>query len=356
MFIRKRRFFPGQGIAEYAIIISLISAALISMNIYFKRSLQGRLKDMADNLISNEQNSGNDLYKSRSTAETNATSNVTLAMSRGGGRELVSVEQRDISSTGTSQSQKNRSKTGSLIKDTDVNTLVKPTRGNDTDYTDESWQKVMDKENALKRQLAYEDRAKQLREEADDLESEGQHMIDQANAMDCKGESSCEDGRAQMITEGEAWLKKAKNKREKAKNLDQKADNLNTKIDELNTEIGNDKSGDGKDGLVLTVDPQESEIAALETKRDTLRNDATALESKANGYDEQANEYERQANLMAQDGCGQTCESYKNEVVWLRQQAKDARGKAQSKTDKADNIQKQLDGMQSTDAGSGGAQ
>ncbi len=48
--MRKRGVFyrVGQSTVEYAVILAVVAAAIVAMQIYFKRSLQGRIKDLAD--------------------------------------------------------------------------------------------------------------------------------------------------------------------------------------------------------------------------------------------------------------------------------------------------------------------
>ncbi len=43
-----RRLRKGQSTAEYAIVIGLVIAAAVAMQVYVKRSLQGKMKDAAD--------------------------------------------------------------------------------------------------------------------------------------------------------------------------------------------------------------------------------------------------------------------------------------------------------------------
>jgi hypothetical protein len=43
-----RRLKKGQSTAEYAIVIGLVIAAVVGMQIYVKRGIQGKLKDAAD--------------------------------------------------------------------------------------------------------------------------------------------------------------------------------------------------------------------------------------------------------------------------------------------------------------------
>ncbi len=41
----------GQGLAEYALIFSIVLTALLAMQVYIKRGLQGKYKDAADEII-----------------------------------------------------------------------------------------------------------------------------------------------------------------------------------------------------------------------------------------------------------------------------------------------------------------
>ena len=43
-----RRLSKGQSTAEYAIVIGLVIAAAVGMQVYVKRSIQGKMKDAAD--------------------------------------------------------------------------------------------------------------------------------------------------------------------------------------------------------------------------------------------------------------------------------------------------------------------
>jgi hypothetical protein len=70
----------AQSLSEYAIIIGLVSLALVSMTVYMKRGLQGHLRDMA-NQISPRQ------YESNSTEShynTTKTSQVVEVQDRTG--------------------------------------------------------------------------------------------------------------------------------------------------------------------------------------------------------------------------------------------------------------------------------
>ncbi|MDD5281737.1 MAG: hypothetical protein PHC37_02585 [Candidatus Omnitrophica bacterium] len=55
MFIKKR----GQTLQEYVILLALVTTAFIAMQAYMKRGVQGRLRDLA-NQISSKQYEPND--------------------------------------------------------------------------------------------------------------------------------------------------------------------------------------------------------------------------------------------------------------------------------------------------------
>ncbi len=47
---RRASFNRAQSTLEYAIIVTVAIAALLAMQVYFKRGLQGKLKESADNI------------------------------------------------------------------------------------------------------------------------------------------------------------------------------------------------------------------------------------------------------------------------------------------------------------------
>ena len=48
MFVKKTR--RGQSMAEYAIVLTVVITAIVAMQIYVKRGLQGKVRDVTDNL------------------------------------------------------------------------------------------------------------------------------------------------------------------------------------------------------------------------------------------------------------------------------------------------------------------
>jgi len=78
----------AQTTAEYAILIGLVVAALVAMQTYVKRGLQGRMKDATDTLVTGTTNLGNttqyEPYYLQTVTNTTGTSNVGEATALGG--------------------------------------------------------------------------------------------------------------------------------------------------------------------------------------------------------------------------------------------------------------------------------
>ncbi|MBU0504005.1 MAG: hypothetical protein ABH882_02085 [Candidatus Omnitrophota bacterium] len=55
--MRKRN--KAQNLSEYAIILGLVSVALITMQVYMKRGVQGKLRDLADQISPTQYERGN---------------------------------------------------------------------------------------------------------------------------------------------------------------------------------------------------------------------------------------------------------------------------------------------------------
>lgn len=67
----------GQNLSEYAIIIGLVSLALIGMQVYIKRGMQGRLRDLANQISPTQYERGN------TTATYITTHNTDVSESQG---------------------------------------------------------------------------------------------------------------------------------------------------------------------------------------------------------------------------------------------------------------------------------
>ena len=82
MFIKK----SGQTFQEYAILIALAAAAFIAMQVYMKRGVQGRLRDLADQISpkqyeANETTSKTVIDRSGSSTEKETAAKYTIESS-----------------------------------------------------------------------------------------------------------------------------------------------------------------------------------------------------------------------------------------------------------------------------------
>jgi len=75
----------AQSLLEYAVIISIVMAAFVGMQLYAKRGVQGKIKDMTDNFI------GTDHYASGLTKSQYVTNAVSL-MHKTGNNEFTTYE------------------------------------------------------------------------------------------------------------------------------------------------------------------------------------------------------------------------------------------------------------------------
>lgn len=84
----------AQSLIELAILLALVATALISMQVYIKRGMQGRLKDLADQISSRQ-------YES---ADTTSSTSITRKVS-GFEREHRGTYSRTSSETTTTSSE-----------------------------------------------------------------------------------------------------------------------------------------------------------------------------------------------------------------------------------------------------------
>jgi hypothetical protein len=103
IFLRK-----GQSLAEAVLMIGVLGLVLIGMQAYVKRGLQGKVRDLTDRIIGNEQaaysqdTSGLDVNSLNSWSS--FSSNVTIKGFKGGGRSLVGDETTIYNYSSTSNS------------------------------------------------------------------------------------------------------------------------------------------------------------------------------------------------------------------------------------------------------------
>ena len=79
MFIRKK----GQTLQEYVVLLALVAAAFIAMQVYAKRGVQGRLRDLANQISTkqfepNDTTSNTDISRYGSSTETENLGTYTI--------------------------------------------------------------------------------------------------------------------------------------------------------------------------------------------------------------------------------------------------------------------------------------
>jgi hypothetical protein len=83
----------GQNLAEAALIIGVLGLVLVGMQVYVKRGLQGRVKDLTDNIIGSEQASHPQdtsmLKVNTVNSSLSSNSSATTIDSQGGARDLT---------------------------------------------------------------------------------------------------------------------------------------------------------------------------------------------------------------------------------------------------------------------------
>jgi uncharacterized protein (UPF0333 family) len=88
----------GQSTLEYAILILIVIVALLAMQTYLKRGVQGRMRESSDN-IGEAYSPG---YTTSSfTLTTDASTTETFVGAVGGGEQTTTLNNRDDTRTGT---------------------------------------------------------------------------------------------------------------------------------------------------------------------------------------------------------------------------------------------------------------
>lgn len=228
---------------EYALVIGAVSLALITMNVYMKRGLQGRVADMSDYFIGREH-AANSEPTANITSNTNNTylGTTTYDALRGGGTNLALLD--------TTQTQAN-----SLVVDLPTfsrsENFIPAERG----YVDEverpgeeDIEEIYDAdaENIKAQTKLLEARIERLRLEADALEKQaklidekGRNLIYKANHMDCprRHGGGCRQARRQLAQNGQKMVKQAKEMMQKVQDKRQEVKQLEGHLDELKQQL-----------------------------------------------------------------------------------------------------------------------
>jgi len=88
----------GSSFMEYAIVIGIVSLLLTGMNIYIKRGVQAKVKDMTDYFITNKQEAEiNPSTKTESVSHPEYDSTFVTTLSPGGGSGVTLSETAKVS-------------------------------------------------------------------------------------------------------------------------------------------------------------------------------------------------------------------------------------------------------------------
>lgn len=86
----------GSSLMEYMIVLGIISAVLWGMNIYVKRGVQGKLKDLTDSFIGKEQETDiSPTAETTSSAKSGYSSTAETQASLGGGWRVSSSDKME---------------------------------------------------------------------------------------------------------------------------------------------------------------------------------------------------------------------------------------------------------------------
>jgi Flp pilus assembly pilin Flp len=234
----KMTFFrrcAGFTFIEYAVVLGIAAAVLAGMNTYIKRGIQGKLKDMTDHFISNEQVAEVDPIKSVSSSISHAEIDSDRFIDTGTRSRLFTA-----SNTVSNKIEVVEEFFDPLSMVT-VEEIEKDLPGTLTppkleDFTNVNWEA----ENRTEILVGYKDR---LVREAESLEANVGTLYNQGNAlvysgynMGCprkKGKGECEAGRANMINQGNSIMAEAESMFAKAGELKEEAGKVQAKIYEL---------------------------------------------------------------------------------------------------------------------------
>ncbi|MFA5145737.1 MAG: hypothetical protein WC723_07080 [Candidatus Omnitrophota bacterium] len=101
--MRKKKVFLNRAAAsfmEYMVVFSIISAVLWGMNVYVKRGIQGKVKDLTDTFMGKEQETDiSPTAAITSNAESIYNSTIDTDLFLGGGSRVSSSDQIDYEAT-----------------------------------------------------------------------------------------------------------------------------------------------------------------------------------------------------------------------------------------------------------------
>ncbi|MDD4953394.1 MAG: hypothetical protein PHG40_00620 [Candidatus Omnitrophica bacterium] len=226
-------------IMEWVILIGLVSLGFITMNIYVKRGLQGKIADMSDYFIGEEHAAdANPTAIVTSKTVSSSSGTTTSDMSFGGGMQLALLEDRDITATSRVVDESKEQKPGKFVpqESGNIDVPVPPDPQQiaaEADQTEEVVDfKTQSKENQVKIRLKE---AAQLEKKADELDANAAKLRQQADDIDCPRyrSGSCKSGKKKMRLEANEMVAEAKEMRKEAEAKRTEAAQIQAEIDQL---------------------------------------------------------------------------------------------------------------------------
>lgn len=83
-------FCRGQNLVDLALIIAVVGLVFIGMQVYIKRSIQGKVKDLTDYIVSDQQSTDKDAVDRQTSFS--SSSRMESKEFKGGGRSLIGNE------------------------------------------------------------------------------------------------------------------------------------------------------------------------------------------------------------------------------------------------------------------------
>lgn len=89
--LKKKFFIKGQSLVEIVTVFAIASLAILAMQAYVKRGIQGRTKDLTDRIINPEDKAlrYTTADEAESLSTTDFSGNTTVSMVKGGGVNKV---------------------------------------------------------------------------------------------------------------------------------------------------------------------------------------------------------------------------------------------------------------------------
>jgi len=216
---------------EYALILALVSAVLIGMNIYIKRGIQGRVREMSDYFISQEHLV--EINPTVSDTNTISTANQVEEGFIGGGTRLALSDRKSTVSSSTVEDRDTLY--SSPFIPSDSGNVTPPGRDDDEEYIDPDWETETDIRILERDRDRLLMQATMKEEQAQVAEDRGNELIAAARRMRCRGRRRrrCKRARQKMYEAGQQLLDEAAALRLEAQELRALAARIQQRIDEL---------------------------------------------------------------------------------------------------------------------------